>query len=545
MTEPYTNIQTLLAKPALSDEELSAFEIETRQWSDDDLQGLIESGIIGLCSNHVNDDSRHSPQWDVVYILFGVLGRSEQARTLARAELVPRLSNALLEGMKQVRVDQIEKNLKKKCGVLAALCFAGESSQESSHLDWVQQLVIWCKETLEEAVTKGTAAKSRVVLQVILGLDGSCNKTWNDARLMSHIAKHLLQSGIVALLHTLCKCPTTSSVASARKDLARDALVLMHVVFGYHSGAYLEKVGGAKSLAEILVFVAHKCNRDMQKLAIVFLSDLVYTNCCLEPSFFSEPKSMAMLHHVLAQKFRLLELEALAFVSMLPSKIFAKFANDFKQFSLSSIIHTSAKDRLADDGNRHGAFPSPWQDDGIKNGATPSPSQDDGNMNSDVPLPVRGEGNSPPLLLLDDGAESGDAANSSAMVEPSEPRHLPPPRHLQATHANRRRRQKVNDVAPVFTAAVQYRTRWRPQDSPSPSAVPAAVVPSAGDAAPAIQATPPPAEPGVQNHDTHGSMNTAKGAQVLLSLHAQHSVDQAVVQHHGTLVASTLLKVPK
>eukprot|EP00798_Chlamydomonas_sp_ICE-L_P028098 gene28098-31206_t len=161
MTEPYARIQTLLAEPRLSTKEINKFVKETRLWSHDDLQGLIDKGIVDVCSSLVEEDPSESSQWEILHIVVGLLGRSAHAKT-ARAELVPKLTNVLLNGMKQATgVAQIAL-MQKKGGVLAVLCFDAEPSD----LYWVQLLAKSCKEALDEDVPKGASAKSRVVLEV-------------------------------------------------------------------------------------------------------------------------------------------------------------------------------------------------------------------------------------------------------------------------------------------------------------------------------------------------------------------------------------------
>eukprot|EP00798_Chlamydomonas_sp_ICE-L_P014307 gene14307-20288_t len=348
MAEPFQRITALIAKPCLSKIELNNFEKEAFQWKQGDIERLIDQDIIDTCSSVVSDDLNPSSKWEIVFRVLLQLGSNEDARTLAREELVPKLSKALLTGLKIAKGDKQIGHLLTKGRALGALCY----DEELSHLDWVSQLSAYCKESLDRAMgARGAFTESYVVLSVILGVARSTRMT----TLSSHITALLLQSGALGLLHKLSERLLESELTGIPKVVAKQgrlmidvivaeqgllmmmmdtivaeqALMMMDVVHSELPEAYLEEIG-AVSLAKRLVQVAHKCNWYVVKAT-------VFSCRSLEPTFFSEPASMDMLHHIFASKSASLRVKALAFVSMLPSAIFTTFADDFNAAILSVV----------------------------------------------------------------------------------------------------------------------------------------------------------------------------------------------------------------
>eukprot|EP00798_Chlamydomonas_sp_ICE-L_P028186 gene28185-31282_t len=467
MSEIYKSMCALLEKPKLSKKELDEFSNKSLQWDQDDIKDLIDNGILALCSSHVNDDPNPSPQRDVVYLLCveALRDTSEHARTLARAELVPKLSNALLKGMgkatKEAQIDHLEN----KGAALAALCF----DVESSYLDWVQQVVDSCKDKLGVAVHKGTplntSALGSVVLQVTLedagrGIAGCGLVEWVllrratmleidrvscdflDARLPSHLAERLLHADVVALLHELCQglhkpgVRPTHMVGMSRVRTAGDE-------DGVQTSPWRISGESGRRQSSSRYFGVYR-SRDQNVLTLAH-------------------------NKALPNNRMLLQLETVAFVIMLPCEIFANFADDVEQ-----RMHPSITSNYAAKAALHRS--------GLLNGIQPEEIKE---LEDGTPLlSSGGEGDSPPSPSPDGGGSGGNARSSGVRSGPRGKGH-----------------SKEQDI----------------EES------------SASDAAPAMQPVPPPAETGAQHQSTQVSMNTARGAEVLVDMRYQ-DLGQALVQ---------------
>eukprot|EP00798_Chlamydomonas_sp_ICE-L_P018138 gene18138-24578_t len=303
MSGPSKQIDDLLAQSSLNKKELLAFEKDASNWSQRAIEVLLENNILDTCSSLVKNDLQPSPQWEVALIVIKVLGSNENARTRARMGLVSKLSEALLTELRDVKAkktairDKQLEYLESKGTAIADLCF----DEKSSDLGWVDELVDLWNDALDEAMSPNRRLTvSHAFLCVILGITRN-GANGQFTSLSSYIAKYLLRSGSVFLLHQLC---------------------------------LLKGRGKGK----IAVAERPKGIEQMQGCVIVFLSRLVYNDSSVEPTFFSEHESKGMLHDAFKSKSLTLKVRALAFVSGLPCAIFDNFAEAKVEFQNPGLL---------------------------------------------------------------------------------------------------------------------------------------------------------------------------------------------------------------